>query len=102
MVTDWMVWHQAGVKPAVAEQQMFLIGPGGKELGEWTRRCLTDTLDSKDVKSLHLITHCFEFCLGIGPDVVLGAPSRGGTGHVRLDLALKLWFVSRLDLMRSR
>lgn len=83
-----MIRHQAGVKLAVSEQQGFAIGTGRKELGKWTRRWLTDTLDGKDVKSLHLITHCFAFQLGFGPGMALRDVSReragaGTTGQER-------------------
>lgn len=72
--------HQACVKLAASEQQGFIAGPGGQELGKWTRRWLTDTLDGKDVKSLHLITHCFAFHFGFGLGVASRGLSRGRAG----------------------
>jgi hypothetical protein len=66
-VTDRMVRLQAGAKPAVAKQQSILIGPGGMVHGKRIRRWLADTLDSEDVKSPHVVTHCFEICLGSRP-----------------------------------
>lgn len=80
MCTPGNGWHGTASdrgEAAASDQQGFLIGPGGKELGKWTRRWLTDTLDGKDVKSLHLITHCFSFGFGFGSGVASRDSSRG-------------------------
>lgn len=69
---DGVIRHQIGVELAVLDQQGFIIG---------TRQMDTALVDGyprrQDVKSLHLITHCFSVRFGFGPGVASREPSRG-------------------------
>lgn len=88
------------MKLAVSEHSKALLSErAGRSTADGHGVWLTDTLDGKDVKSLHLITHCFAFQLGFGPGMASRYASReragaGTTGQARPgQWALKLVLV---------